>query len=355
MFSRLLERASIKIEASVPLEVREKIFGVRAGYRAPPKKKAGDSFVSDPIYLRQGRDRRAIHETWYRGENWNFLGTKVNFAERDAIDNYILYGWLPKAPFIKRSDFITAFGSCFARHVTNYLKKRGYAIGGRDKVNTSYVIRCGEGMVNTFAILQQFQWAYGIKEFDENLWYDSKGDVANYIDSIRDETLNTFNSTNVFIITLGLSEVWYDKQTGDVFWRAIPKAKYDPERHGFKVSTIEENRANIREIISIIKKNQPSASIIFTLSPVPLVATFRPVSCVTANAVSKAILRVAVDEVMREYGADGNVFYFPSYEIVKDFFKDPFERDNHHVRPELVVQIMDLFAKYYLVPETPAN
>ena len=33
---------------------------------------------------------------------------------------------------------------------------------------------------------------------------------------------------------------------------------------------------------------------------VPLAATFRGVSCVTANAASKAILRVAVDELMRE-------------------------------------------------------
>jgi hypothetical protein len=95
------------------------------------------------------------------------------------------------------------------------------------------------------------------------------------------------------------------------------------------VSSVGENVANLREIVRLIRKHVPRAAIVFTLSPVllsadgllhqvpallllprmtsdclphqvPLAATFRGVSCVTANAASKAILRVAVDELMRE-------------------------------------------------------
>ena len=79
-------------------------------------------------------------------------------------------------------------------------------------------------------------------------------------------------------------------------------------------------------------------------------ATFRPISCLTASSVSKAILRVAVDQLMRENPDDRALFYFPSYEIVKDFFVDPYEEDNRHPTPEVVKFIMMTFERYFCVP-----
>ena len=49
----------------------------------------------------------------------------------------------------------------------------------------------------------------------------------------------------LFIFTLGLSEVWENKETGDVFWRAVPYNRYNPEKHNFRVTTVEENKNNI--------------------------------------------------------------------------------------------------------------
>jgi hypothetical protein len=92
--------------------------------------------------------------------------------------------------------------------------------------------------------------------------------------------------------------------------------------------------------------------VIFTLSPVPLIATFRPVSCISANSVSKAVLRVAVDELMRENRADDRLFYFPSFEIVTGYFRDPYTRDNRHVRPRVVQTIMEAFARHYVTPRS---
>ena len=45
-------------------------------------------------------------------------------------------------------------------------------------------------------------------------------------------------------------------------------------------------------------------------------ATFRNQSCITANSVSKSILRVALDNVLTKYKEDDQ-YYFPSYEITK--------------------------------------
>lgn len=112
---------------------------------------------------------------------------------------------------------------------------------------------------------------------------------------------------------------------------------------------MEENLANLEAIHALVRKHRPSAALVFTLSPVPLVATFRPVSCITANSVSKAILRVAVDELMRAHADDGALFYWPSYEIVKEYVKEPYTADNRHPRPPVIELVMRSFATHYLV------
>jgi hypothetical protein len=131
--------------------------------------------------------------------------------------------------------------------------------------------------------------------------------------------------------------------TGGVLWRAVPRDKYDPARHRFRVSSVEENRANIRVIYDLIRTYRPDAKVIFTLSPIPLVATFRPVSCITANSVSKGILRVALDDVLRDIGQEGHAFYWPSYEIVTDIFDWQWMPDRRHVKVEVLDFIMTLF------------
>lgn len=106
-----------------------------------------------------------------------------------------------------------------------------------------------------------------------------------------------------------------------------------PERKlGFRVASFEENKQNIRRIHDLIRTHRPQAKVIFTVSPIPLKATFRPVSSITANAVSKALLRGAVDEVYREVQGQGAMFYWPSYEIVQHVFADPWMADRRHVK-----------------------
>jgi len=144
-------------------------------------------------------------------------------------------------------------------------------------------------------------------------------------------TKKLFDETDVYILTLGLSEVWHDEQTGGVFWRTIPKDAFDPARHKFRVSTVDENRDNLAAIHALIRKHRPDAKIVLTLSPIPLAATFRNVSCVSANTVSKAVLRVAIDEIMRDVGPEGALHYWPGFEIVVYAFGAPFKADRRHL------------------------
>ncbi len=203
-------------------------------------------------------------------------------------------------------------------------------------------------MVNTAALRQQFEWAFNDQVPISPVWHDEGGRFAGSTDEMKILTSEIFTSTDVFVLTLGLSEVWYDKASGECFWRAVPKDSYDSDRHGFRVLDAQENRANLTRAYQLIRAHRPNAEILFTLSPIPLAATFRPVSCITANSVSKASLRLAIDELMREFVDDTKLHYFPSYEIVMGFLEAPFGDDLRHPRPETIEFIMRTFKQYYL-------
>lgn len=141
--------------------------------------------------------------------------------------------------------------------------------------------------------------------------------------------------------------MWYDKKTAEVFWRSIPRDKFDSSRHGFKAISPDENYVNIKKIIELILKYRPGAKIIITLSPIPLVATFRDLPCILSNTYSKSSLRCALDRVYSEYC--DQIFYFPSYEIVLNGFVNNFEPDLRHIKKPILSFIMKLFQNFYCV------
>jgi len=299
------------------------------------------------IEFQRGPHTAQFNGSWYRGPQTNFIPSKAELKEPDAAEKWVLQGWLPKTPFIDKQTPVTAFGSCFAHYLSDYLINRGYNVFARNLDLQAHIVRFGEGMVNTFAIRQQFEWALGERDFPENLWFGPDKEIAAVDPEIRAQTYEIINSTKVFIITLGLAEIWYDKISGDAFWRAIPDYLFDENRHGFRLSSPDENYLNLIQIVRMARKLDSAAKIIFTLSPIPLMATFRAISCSTANSVSKATLRVAVDQLMREHAGDDGLFYFPSYELIHELFPDHRLEDNRHVRPEIVEFVLGAFCRHY--------
>ena len=100
----------------------------------------------------------------------------------------------------------------------------------------------------------------------------------------------------------------------------------------------------------------PSAKIILTVSPVPLVATYENRHVLVSTTYSKSALRVAAEEVASKLE---NVWYFPSYEIITGNFNRGayFEKDLRSVTPEGVDHVMRLFfehgARKEELPEMP--
>lgn len=302
----------------------------------------------------QDADEDEVHGTWFRGAHTHFNPSRAQMIGADAVPEFVLKGWAPEDRPIKPDTRITAFGSCFASNISDWLSKRNFRVLNKGADATrAYVVTMGEGMVNSFVIRQQFEWAWEDKVFDQALWHGYRAEEFGYDPEVQAETRRIFDETEVFILTFGLSEVWYDEPTGNVFWRTIPKDAYDPARHKFRVSSVEENRANLEAIYQLIRKHRPDAKILFTLSPIPLIATFRDNACLTSNAVSKSILRVAIDEVVRDHASEGYLFYWPSYEIVTDVFGMPYKPDRRHPQTRVLRYIMALFEHVWC--DSPAD
>jgi len=299
------------------------------------------------IEIEQDGVKRRTNGTFFRGENTNFFPRDTSLDRESVVDEYIMKGWKPAEPFLDQKSAVVAFGSCFASNISKYLDNKGYNVLTK-KEGKAYVTRMGDGIVNTYAILQQFEWAWENRTPKSSLWHGYSAEDFGYDETVRLETKALFDAAECFIITLGLSEVWYDEPTGEVFWRAVPKDAYDPSRHKFRVTSVEENYGNLVKIYELIRKYRPDAAIVFTVSPIPLTATFRPISCVTANSVSKSILRVAVDQLFQKVkDKDPKIFYFPSYEVVTSFYNHQWLEDRRHVHPHVLRINMMIFERYF--------
>jgi hypothetical protein len=264
----------------------------------------------------------------------------------DAVKEFFLHGFCPDQPVIRKSNRITAFGSCFAGNVSRYLHQRGYEVNAHNwKHANSDLIRIDEIMVHTPALLAQFEWAFDGKPLP-NLIVDNKNtELKTY--HVEEKVRDIIVSSNVFIVTFGLTEAWYDNCQKCYLWKFVPRKNMDPNRYVNKTISFAENRENIEKIYRLIRDNCPNACIIFTLSPIPLLGTYSGKAMYPANEVSKSRLRVAIDEFCSDWANDNNLFYFPSYELVKYFLKSPWKDDNRHITEEAVNEIMTLFETYF--------
>lgn len=148
----------------------------------------------------------------------------------------------------------------------------------------------------------------------------------------------------VFIFTLGLTERWQHAGTGTVFplFPGAVNRGFASADHVFHNSRVGEVVAELSATIALMRSVNPGLRFLFTVSPVPLMATATGGHVLAATARSKAVLRAAVDEILlSEEGCD----YFPSYEIAtaNPLCRDAFDAGGREVRDEVVRQIMGVF------------
>lgn len=284
-------------------------------------------------------------DRWFKGSFCNPFPTNRAIHPSD-----VLLGWSPPAPIVNRQSKVIAFGSCFAEYFIKFLSVHGYnnwtAPSERHApCEENLLLSLGQTFENVCVVVQQFRWAFGEFTPKPGMWIGKDKVCFEATEERRLKARNTLSQADVVVITLGLSEVWFDQIENEPLWRTMPERLYEPERHIFKLVTVAETEQALLDLDRLIQQYCPGLKVIFTVSPIPLLATFRNQSPITANQVSKSILRVSLDSFMTNFAivASGRYFYFPSYELAFGLFGNPFEADNRHVRPDVASAILDIF------------
>jgi hypothetical protein len=130
-----------------------------------------------------------------------------------------------------------------------------------------------------------------------------------------DEYFSRLRQSTVVIVTLGLIETWHDKKAGR-YLNAAPgfySVRNDPDRYSVEITDVDSNVQALEEILDCLRRLQPAARIILTVSPVPMDSTFAGRDVVTANMLSKSTLRVAAETFANNHAA---VDYFPSFDMI---------------------------------------
>src|SRR5262249_23557353 len=112
-------------------------------------------------------------------------------------------------------------------------------------------------------------------------------------------------ATDLFILTFGLSVAWFHRTSGEVVLKppkfstksALKKVLEDYE---MRQTSVAENEGAILACIAEIRRFNPVAKIVVTLSPVPLYATVTGTPVIVDNTVSKSVLRVALNNVLAQ-------------------------------------------------------
>jgi len=248
-----------------------------------------------------------------------------------------------KFSFTKDDIFVTA-GSCFAQHFAKQLSLRGgkvlqaeqrHPIVPEESEHGYGAFSARYGNVYTVRQLRELlEQAIGLRapvyemaQRKDERWVDMLRPRAvpmgfsshEHACADRDYHLHAvrkmLNDMDVFVFTLGLTETWLNT-VGDYCYPVVPGAiagEFVPGRHAFRNFRVSETVADLEWVIDLITQYNHAARILFTVSPVGLVATAEQRSVIVSTLASKSILRAAVDEVV---GTHPQVDYFPSYEII---------------------------------------
>ncbi|WCL55146.1 GSCFA domain-containing protein [Gimibacter soli] len=273
-------------------------------------------------------------------------------------------------------DSLFTIGSCFARNIEEKLDVLGYDIPVlRFSVPKTEWKNRANGILNKFtppAIWQEIDWAASQFEngdtfdpalamrfairvdegmvVDTNLQGFTPVTEARFLERRAElyDVFRTMFTAEGLIITLGLIEAWYDKETG-VYIQQMPDKRTFGDTLGrfeLHVLSFEESRKFIEDSIARVRALNPDVKVMITTSPVPLGRTFASHDVILATTHGKSLLRTVCADVTAKFD---RVDYFPSYEaatITKTW--DIWQEDKRHVSDEFVGQIVrNLIAGYF--------
>jgi GSCFA family len=284
------------------------------------------------------------------------------------------------------NDRIATGGSCFAQHISNYLRANGFSVMDKESpppiLDDTAKKAFGYGLYsarygNIYTVRQLLQLAEDAfsGEIDPGDFWTKNGRVYDALrpnveprgfESLEEAIANRkfhlakvrelLEEMTVFIFTFGLTEAWVNKDTGRVYPTApgTIAGDFDPEIHAFKNFTAREIHRDFTRFHELVRDRNAGVKFILTVSPVPLTATASDRHVLLATTYSKSVLRAVAGELADSHG---NIDYFPSYEIIaspwsKGFF---YESNLRSVNPGGVAAVMRVFFEQHGTGMSIAN
>jgi hypothetical protein len=323
-----------------------------------------NTYTLDEALLNRSENKFSI---WHKEVNNK---KDISSASSRILENYLPLDINTSFNF-KIEDSIFTMGSCFARRLENTLYKRGSnvpIVKGMIENKDIFENSTSFNKYNTYSMLYELEWALGKKKYNTE---DSLIEVEN--DKFMDLQLvpgdfnpNTFEkvlsrkekvfsltreiiNAKVITLTLGLIEVWFDKET-QRYLNVTPDIKFakrNKDRFELRILSVDENIDNLNKIYELIKEYNSNFNMIVTVSPVPLLTTFGKNDIIIMNTLSKSTLVCTAHLFSQQYD---NVDYFPSYEIATLSKKKlMWENDIRHISADGAEFIIKTFLDNYLL------
>lgn len=257
--------------------------------------------------------------------------------------------WSSKWELPENAQFAT-FGSCFAQHISRELRERkmGWinAEPAPGRSPEALALRFNYGVFsartgNIYTLRQLLQWLDLALDPDHcagiETWMQEEEGRPRYYDSLRPgvepggfasaaEALasrigtarafgNSIRAADVFVFTMGLTEGWENRDTGQVYpmCPGTLAGQFDPDLHLFKNYSYPEIAADFNIALKLLKALNPNIRVLLTVSPVPLTATATEAHVLLATTYSKSVLRAVAGDMAQTHP---EVDYFPSFEVI---------------------------------------
>ncbi|WP_336485254.1 GSCFA domain-containing protein [Methylobacterium nigriterrae] len=248
---------------------------------------------------------------------------------------------------IGRETRVATGGSCFAQRVADALREAGFnyyvtetAPAGTSRQEAdarqfgTFSARYGN-LYYTRQFTQLFDRAFGTFVPELTAWrredgryvdpfrptiepagFASEAEVAAARDEHLAQVRDLFKTLDVFVLTLGLTEGWRWRGDGAALPLApgVAGGTFDPDLYTCVNAGAGEVLGDLQGFVDRLWSVNPEARLIFTVSPVPMIATYMDRHVMVSNSYSKSVLRVAAGELC-DCG-DPRLVYFPAYDIV---------------------------------------
>jgi len=256
--------------------------------------------------------------------------------------------WQPKFRFAPDTRIATA-GSCFAQHISRYLRARNAAVVDLEPappgLSAANAVKYGYGIYsarygNIYTVrhlLQLTEEAVGRFAPSDVVWERD----GRFFDAMRigvepaglpsaeavqrhrlqhlDRVRRLFARADVFVFTLGLTEAWTHRESGTVYPTApgTIAGTYQPDVHAFRNFDFLEVYQDFVKFRRLAMKRNPELKFLLTVSPVPLAATASDKHVLVATTYSKSVLRAVAGKLAEAFE---NVDYFPSFDLLSSTF-----------------------------------